>query len=64
MSTLSRRTFLKQLALAGVTVTLYAKSGFHMAFAEAGPTAFKVRVLHTNDHHARIEAVAGTGTAL
>ena len=64
MSTLSRRTFLKQLALAGVTVTLYAKSGFHLAFADAGPTAFKVHVLHTNDHHARIEAVAGTGTAL
>ena len=32
----------------------------------AGPTTYRMRVLHTNDHHARIEPVTvqvGTGTA-
>jgi len=57
MQPISRRTFLKQMAAAGVAVTLYANRSFHLAFADAGPTAFKVRILHTNDHHARIEPV-------
>lgn len=57
MSKISRRTFLKQIIAAGVTVTLYSNRSFRMAFAKAGPTAYKVRILHTNDHHARIEPV-------
>lgn len=62
MQPISRRTFLKQLALAGATLTLYANRSFHLAFAEAGPTVFKVRILHTNDHHARIEPVLDSST--
>ena len=62
MQPISRRTFLKQLALAGATLTLYANHSFHLAFAEAGPTVFKVRILHTNDHHARIEPVLDSST--
>ena len=57
MQPISRRTFLKQMAAAGVAVTLFANRSFHLAFADAGPTVFKVRILHTNDHHARIEPV-------
>ncbi len=62
MQPISRRTFLKQMAAAGVAVTLYANRSFHLAFADAGPTAFKVRILHTNDHHARIEPVLDSAT--
>lgn len=63
MQPISRRTFLKQMAAAGVAVTLYANRSFHLAFAEAGPTVFKVRILHTNDHHARIEPVLDSNNA-
>lgn len=62
MQPISRRTFLKQMAAAGVAVTLYANRSFHLAFADAGPTVFKVRILHTNDHHARIEPVLDSAT--
>ena len=62
MQPISRRTFLKQMAAAGVAVTLFANRGFHLAFADAGPTVFKVRILHTNDHHARIEPVLDSAT--
>jgi 5'-nucleotidase len=51
------------MAMAGVMVTLYANRTFHMTFAQAGPTAFSVRILHTNDHHARIEPVLDANNA-
>lgn len=62
MQPISRRTFLKQMAAAGVAVTIFANRSFHLAFADAGPTVFKVRILHTNDHHARIEPVLDSAT--
>jgi 5'-nucleotidase len=55
---LSRRTFFRRTLLAGGAVlTVYANGRYRitMAATGAGPTTYKLRVLHTNDHHARIE---------
>ncbi len=59
MSTLSRRTFLKgMVALAsGAMLYKFSDGGFRIALANAnaGPEVYKLRIIHTNDHHARIE---------
>lgn len=55
MNEISRRTFLKRVVVGGVTTTwLYSSIEFaHAADSET----FQVRIIHTNDHHARIEPV-------
>lgn len=53
---ISRRTFLKTLAVGTGTIT-YLATG--MTVHGAGPEAYTLRIIHTNDHHARIEPVTG-----
>ena len=55
---ISRRTFLKgSVALgAGAMLWVYADGGYRIALAQTTP-AYSLRILHTNDHHARIEPV-------
>jgi 5'-nucleotidase / UDP-sugar diphosphatase len=69
MSNLSRRTFLKGVAALGAGAVLYQYSdgSYRIAFANAGAAAYEMRIVHTNDHHARIEpapdvTLSGTNT--
>jgi 5'-nucleotidase/UDP-sugar diphosphatase len=60
MVKISRRTFLRRLAVGSGTIAmLYSGMEVHAA----GPETFTLRIVHTNDHHARIEPVLN-GTAL
>lgn len=55
MQKLSRRAFLRRAALAGSAgIALHAGWRYHIALA-ADAVVYKLRILHTNDHHARIE---------
>lgn len=58
MEKISRRRFLKgTVALgAGALLAIYSDGSFRLALAQENP-AFRMRILHTNDHHARIEPV-------
>lgn len=58
MPKISRRRFLKgSVALgAGAVLWIYSDGGYRLALAQETP-AYRVRILHTNDHHARIEPV-------
>ncbi len=58
MEKISRRRFLKgTIALgAGALLAIYSDGSFRLALAQENP-AFRMRILHTNDHHARIEPV-------
>lgn len=63
MTKLSRRSFLKSVVALGSSLTLYTYSNGRYQIVSAAPTAdevYKLRVIHTNDHHARIEPVALT----
>jgi 5'-nucleotidase len=57
MAAISRRTFIKHMAVGGGSIA-WLCVGLDFAHA-AGPEAFRVRIIHTNDHHARIEPVTG-----
>lgn len=57
MAAISRRTFIKHMAVGGGTIA-WLCVGLDFANA-AGPETFKLRIIHTNDHHARIEPVMG-----
>jgi 5'-nucleotidase / UDP-sugar diphosphatase len=57
MTHISRRTFIRRLAVGGGTLA-WLCTGIEFAQA-AGPEAYKLRIIHTNDHHARIEPVTG-----
>ncbi len=61
MEKISRRRFLKSsVALgAGALLMIYSDGSYRVAMAQEKP-AFRMRVLHTNDHHARIEQVIGS----
>jgi len=59
MPQISRRTFIRHMAVGGGTLA-WLCTGIEFAHA-AGPEAYKLRIIHTNDHHARIEPVL-TGT--
>lgn len=66
MEKLSRRRFLKgSFALgAGAMLWVYSDGSYKLALAQGNP-AYSIRILHTNDHHARIEPVNATdGTPL
>lgn len=55
-SKISRRAFFRRtLAAGGVTLLVYANGRYRITFANAGAVVYKMRILHTNDHHARIE---------
>nr|HRC77158.1 5'-nucleotidase C-terminal domain-containing protein [Kouleothrix sp.] len=57
MTTISRRKFIRTMAVGGTTLA-WACTSISFAHA-AGPETFKLRIIHTNDHHARIEPVVG-----
>lgn len=57
MAEISRRSFIRYMAVGGSTLA-WACTGITFAHA-AGPETFKLRIIHTNDHHARIEPVTG-----
>lgn len=63
---ISRRSFLKgSMALgAGAMLWIYADGGYRLSLAQDAPAAYKLRILHTNDHHARIEPVLSSGEPL
>ncbi len=60
MATISRRTFLKRMAV-GTGTIVWAATRLDFAYA-AGPEAYQLRIVHTNDHHARIEPLTGSVT--
>ncbi|HMO60099.1 MAG TPA: bifunctional metallophosphatase/5'-nucleotidase, partial [Roseiflexaceae bacterium] len=62
MAKLTRRAFLRYAAT-GTGVVLFMAST-SPTFAQRGPEVYKLRLLHTNDHHARIEPVDGTSGPL
>lgn len=55
MANKSRRAFIKQATIGTGALTLLANGGWQIVYGAAGD--FTVRILHTNDHHARIEPV-------
>jgi 5'-nucleotidase len=57
MTKISRRTFIKHMAVGGGSLA-WMCVGIKFAHA-AGPETYRVRIIHTNDHHARIEPVTG-----
>jgi 5'-nucleotidase / UDP-sugar diphosphatase len=60
MQKIGRRAFLRRtIALGGGAVLSIYGNRFEIAFGATAQTAYKLRVLHTNDHHARIEPEAG-----
>lgn len=63
---ITRRSFLKATVLLGGGAVLTINGNRYTITMAAGPVVYKLRILHTNDHHARIEPVAlqiGTGPA-
>jgi 5'-nucleotidase / UDP-sugar diphosphatase len=53
---ISRRTFIKTMAVGSGTLA-YLATG--ITVHGAGPETYTLRIIHTNDHHARIEPVTG-----
>jgi 5'-nucleotidase len=64
MSKLNRRAFLrKTVALgAGATLMLYSDGAWRIALAAPGPETYQLRIVHTNDHHSRIEPTSNNAT--
>lgn len=62
MSTMNRRTFLKGIAAlsAGAILYQYSDGSYRIVLANVGAVDYSMRVVHTNDHHARIEPVSVT----
>ena len=60
MTTLNRRQFLKGVVAlsAGAVLYQFSDGSYRIAFANAGAVAYQMRIIHTNDHHARIEPVS------
>jgi 5'-nucleotidase len=68
MTTLSRRRFLKGAVALGAGAVLYRYAGgWTIVTRAAGPETRQLRLIHTNDHHARIEPasfrIGGTSAA-
>ncbi|MBC8076634.1 MAG: metallophosphoesterase, partial [Chloroflexales bacterium] len=63
MPTMTRRKFLKSTMTlgAGALLYMYSDGSYKMTFA-AGPVAYRLRMLHTNDHHARVVPNPATDT--
>jgi 5'-nucleotidase / UDP-sugar diphosphatase len=66
MEKISRRTFLKQSLIvgAGATLLVFSDGSYRLKVAHAQDAALRMRVLHTNDHHARLDPVDGSGGPL
>lgn len=54
LPTISRRTFVKTMAVGSGTIAYLATA---LTVHGAGPEVYTLRIVHTNDHHARIEPV-------
>ncbi|MBO9337034.1 MAG: 5'-nucleotidase C-terminal domain-containing protein [Roseiflexus sp.] len=52
--TISRRTFVKTMVVGSGTIAYLATA---LTVHGAGPEVYTLRIIHTNDHHARIEPV-------
>lgn len=52
MPTISRRTFVKTMAVGSGTIAYLATA---LTVHGAGPEVYTLRIVHTNDHHARID---------
>jgi 5'-nucleotidase len=66
VTSISRRRFLKGTFAvgAGALVSVFSDGSYKLAFAQGrGPVRYRLQVLHTNDHHARIEPVPASTTA-
>lgn len=65
MEKISRRQFLKRsLSLgAGALLMIYGDGSYRVALAQEA-AALRMRILHTNDHHSRIEPVMNGSTPL
>ncbi len=61
MEKISRRNFLKRSVAigAGAVLMIYANGTYRMVLSSGTP-AYSLRILHTNDHHSRIEPVQVT----
>lgn len=57
MAKVSRRSFLKRsLALgAGAVLMVYSDGSYKLSFAQGDPPVYSLRLIHTNDHHGRLE---------
>lgn len=55
MAPISRRAFFKRALGAGAVLYLYANGGYRIVTAATGPEVYRLRIVHANDHHARIE---------
>ena len=62
MSNLTRRQFLKSVVALGAGAMLYRYSdgNYRIVMAQGRAAAYQLRIVHTNDHHARIEPVSLT----
>ncbi len=60
MTNITRRTFLRRMTVGAGTLTVAMNGGFEYVNAAAGPEVFRIRVLHVNDHHSRLDATAET----
>jgi len=62
MPTMNRRSFLKGMVALGAGAVLYqyADGSYRIVLADAAAVDYSMRVVHTNDHHARIEPVSLT----
>jgi 5'-nucleotidase len=60
MTKISRRAFLRgAIALGGGAFLTVNGNHYQITFGKSEQVVYKLRVLHTNDHHARIEPVSG-----
>ena len=62
MPTMNRRSFLKGMVALGAGAVLYqyADGSYRIVLANGAAVDYSMRVVHTNDHHARIEPVSLT----
>ncbi len=64
MTKLSRRAFLRSTVALGAGAVLYQyTNGFRIVTAAPGAETRQLRLIHTNDHHSRIEPVPGVTIA-
>lgn len=57
MAKISRRAFLRGTVAVGAGAMLlrFSDGSYRIVLGASGPASYKLRIIHTNDHHARIE---------
>ena len=57
MAKISRRAFLRGTVAVGAGATLlrFGDGSYRIVLGASGPATYQLRIIHTNDHHARIE---------